>query len=75
MLEGRNPGQRNGTIRFFAGDSIGEASLLGKALSPVTLVAVMTTEVLELKRANMDYVLQEFPLLRKQLYENYARNL
>jgi hypothetical protein len=66
ILENKNSG---GSLRLFPGDAFGERSLMEREPSRMTLVALMTTEILELKQANLEYVLLEYPLLKKSLHD------
>lgn len=53
----------------FAGDFFGEMSLLFNQPRNATVIAVMTTELLELGQSTFEFTLKEYPLVRAQIYE------
>jgi hypothetical protein len=58
-----------GRPRLFAGDFFGEMSLLFNQPRNATVLAVMTTELLELDQPTFEFILKEYPLVRAQIYQ------
>jgi len=71
LLEVRLPGRiaADGHPRLFAGDYFGEMSLLFSRPRNATIVAVMTTELLELGQSTFEFILKEYPLVRASIYQ------
>jgi CPA1 family monovalent cation:H+ antiporter len=71
LLEVQRPGEsgEEGRPRLFAGDFFGEMSLLFNQRRNATVIAVMTTELLELGQSTFEFILKEYPLVRTQIYE------
>ncbi len=71
LLEVQRSGEsgEEGRPRLFAGDFFGETSLLFDQPRNATIIAVMTTELLELDRPTFEFILKEYPLVRTQIYE------
>ncbi|HXJ83589.1 MAG TPA: cation:proton antiporter [Candidatus Methylomirabilis sp.] len=70
LLEVQTPGESGeGRPRLFAGDYFGEASLLFDQPRSATVVAIMTSELLELDRPTFEFIVKEYPLVRAQIYE------
>ncbi len=71
LLEVRRSGEsrEEGHPRLFAGDFFGEMSLLFNQPRSATVIAIMTTELLELDQSTFEFILQEYPLVRTQIYE------
>jgi CPA1 family monovalent cation:H+ antiporter len=71
LLEVRRSGEdgQEGHPRLFAGDFFGETSLLFNQPRNATVVAVMTTELLELGQSTLEFILKEYPLVRAQIFE------
>jgi len=61
--------------RLFAGDFFGEMSLLFNQPRSATVIAVMTSELLELGRSTFEFILSEYPLVRAQMYETVRARL
>jgi CRP-like cAMP-binding protein len=73
MLEAVPAGPAGERRRLFPGDALGESCALRRQPAAITLVALMTTEVLEVKQAQLDFILQEYPMLRAQLTDRASR--
>ena len=71
LLEVRRSGEsrEEGHPRLFAGDFFGEMSLLFNQPRSATVIAIMTTELLELDQPTFEFILKEYPLVRTQIYE------
>jgi hypothetical protein len=58
-----------GRPRLFTGDFFGELSLLFDQPRAATVRALMTTELLELDQKTFEFILMEYPSLKKSIYE------